>query len=55
MNCPTYYCAGDSPDFHIKAYLPYEEVMSVRYVCDKLSSSLNDVKYSNAVVSEFMN
>ena len=25
------------------------------YICDKLMSSVNDVKCSNAVVSEFMN
>ena len=25
------------------------------YICDKLTSSVNDVKCSNAVVSEFMN
>ena len=25
------------------------------YICDKLTSSVNDVKFSNAVVSEFMN
>ena len=25
------------------------------YICDKLTSSVNDLKYSNAVVSEFMN
>ena len=25
------------------------------YICDKLKSSVNDVKYSNAVVSELMN
>ena len=25
------------------------------YICDKLTSSVNDIKCSNAVVSEFMN
>ena len=25
------------------------------YICDQLMSSVNDVKFSNAVVSEFMN
>ena len=25
------------------------------YICDKLTSSANDVKCSNAIVSEFMN
>ena len=25
------------------------------YICDKLTSSVNEVKRSNAIVSEFMN
>ena len=29
--------------------------ISERYICDKLTSSVNDLKCSNAVVSEFMN
>ena len=51
MNCPTYHCAGHSPNFHVKAIGMYKEA----YICDKLTSFVNDVKGSNAVVSEFMN
>ena len=51
MNCPTYHCAGHSPNFHIKAIDMYMKA----YICDKLTSFVNDVKGSNAVVSEFMN
>ena len=43
-----HHCAGYSFDFHIKT-----PAMKV-HICDKFTSSVNDVKYSNVIVSEFM-
>ena len=47
MSCPKYHCAEHSPEFHIKAIGIWKPIF--------VTSSVNDVKCSNAVVSEFMN
>ena len=47
MNYPTYHCAGHSSAFHIKVIGVWKPIF--------VKSSVNDVKCSNAVVSEFMN
>ena len=47
MNCPTYHCAGHSPEFHIKAIGIWKPIF--------VTSSVNDVNCRNAVVSEFVN
>ena len=47
MNCATYHCAGHSLEFQIKTIGIWKPIF--------VTSSVNDVKCRNAVVSEFMN
>ena len=47
MNYPTYHCAGHLPEFHIKAIGITKPIF--------VTSPVNDLKCSNAVVSEFKN
>ena len=47
MNCPSDHCAGHSPELHIKAIGIRKPIF--------VTSSINDLKCSNAVVSEFKN
>ena len=47
MNCPKYHCAGHSPELHIKAIGIRKPIF--------VTSSVNNVKCSNVVVSESMN
>ena len=47
MNCPTYHCARNLPEFHIKAIGIWKPIF--------VTSSVNDVNCRNAVVSEFVN
>ena len=44
-----HHCARYSFDFHIKT-------LSMKvYICNKFTSSVDDVKCNNSIVSEFMN
>ena len=52
MNCPTYHYVGHLLEFYIKA-IGISHMKA--YICDKHTSSVNDVKCSNAIVWEFMN
>ena len=42
--CWTFAWISYKSDWHMKAY-----------ICDKVTSSVNNVKYSNALILEFMN